>query len=120
MERYSRQLAQRYFEESGWTVMEMPAVHPFDLLCRRGDDRLDVEVKSTKGPGAAVLMTYGEVDHHREAPLSALFLVHSVQVRTNAEGQHEAFGESTGRTPMEPRRTRPPGDAVSLRRPDGH
>lgn len=82
MERYSRQLATQYFESQGWSVRPTSGSIPYDLVATRSEERLYIEVKSSRGPAEAVFLTYGEVDHAREAPASALFIVSDLTVAT--------------------------------------
>jgi hypothetical protein len=62
IERRAVELAKRYYRKRRWRVEEVRR-RPYDLLCRRGDQELRVEVKGTTGDGREVLVTAGEVKH---------------------------------------------------------
>ena len=58
---------------TGFKVRDVGATQPYDLDVKRGSEHLSVEVKGTTSPGAQVILTHGEVNHHRERfPSNAL------------------------------------------------
>jgi len=77
--------AKVYFLGEGWADPDDTSKHhPYDWMFRRGEDELRVEVKGTTGPGASVSVTAGEVEAAR-AHLSALFVLHSIQLERGAK-----------------------------------
>ncbi len=61
------------------------ATRPYDLCCTRGNETIFVEVKGTRGLGATVIVTRGEVEFARNAPVALLFIVSNVTV---TKGKH--------------------------------
>jgi hypothetical protein len=88
IERHAVEAATAYFEQDGWSVLDVGATQPFDLLCLRDDKELRVEVKGTSQAGESILLTRGEVKHATsyDAGVLALFILHGVRV-IQAEGQ---------------------------------
>jgi hypothetical protein len=81
LEDYSVGRATAHFEADGWSVEDVGAKKPYDLLLTRGDERLHVEVKGTTSQGAQVILTRAEVEKQREfAPHNALVVVHSIEL----------------------------------------
>ncbi|WP_203135980.1 MrcB family domain-containing protein [Microbacterium sp. JZ31] len=69
-------VATAHFEGAGWAVEDVGLTESYDLDCRRGEERLFVEVKGTTSPGASVILTRNEVALHREMhPSNALAVV---------------------------------------------
>lgn len=69
-------VATQHLTAAGWKVKDVGATESYDLDCRRGDERLYVEVKGTTSPGATVILTRNEVAFHREMhPNNALIVV---------------------------------------------
>jgi hypothetical protein len=63
-------------EGDDWVVDDVSTNHPFDLLARKGDAEMHVEVKGTTTLGEQVVLTRGEVKHHHTTTTtSALHLV---------------------------------------------
>lgn len=85
LELHGVRLATEHFEQQGWSVKDVGAKESFDLLLKRGDERLHVEVKATTSPGTQVVLTRAEVDRQRElAPHNALVVVHSITMDRGA------------------------------------
>ncbi|MFE1103808.1 protein NO VEIN domain-containing protein [Nocardiopsis alba] len=81
LEDHSVGRATAHFEADGWSVEDVGAKEPYDLLLTRGDERLHVEVKGTTSQGAQVILTRAEVEKQREfAPHNALVVVHSIEL----------------------------------------
>ncbi|MFD7369277.1 MrcB family domain-containing protein [Nocardiopsis alba] len=81
LEDHSVGRATAHFEAEGWSVEDVGAKEPYDLLLTRGDERLHVEVKGTTSEGAQVILTRAEVEKQREfAPHNALVVVHSIEL----------------------------------------
>jgi ribosomal protein S27AE len=57
------------YSSEGWSMEDTSSGNPYDFLATRGNERRFIEVKGTTGPGEAIVLTKGEVDHameHRE------------------------------------------------------
>lgn len=87
IEQYAMQKAMAYYEEQGWTVKDVSARYPYDLLCESESGKiLHVEVKGTTSDGSQIILTRNEVEHARNYyPGVALFVLAHIQV-----GQSEA------------------------------
>ncbi|WP_407951816.1 protein NO VEIN domain-containing protein [Plantactinospora veratri] len=86
VELHAENLAERYFEERGWTVERVGRLRlGFDLLCRHpAQGVLHVEVKGTQTRGEEVILTPNEVHHnldleHCDAD-HALYVVADIQL----------------------------------------
>ena len=77
-------VATDHLKGEGWTVKDVGATKPFDLLCQRtGAPDLMVEVKGTTSPGDSVVLTRGEVEAQAGFyPNNALALVTGVQLKS--------------------------------------
>lgn len=75
--------AMAYFGERGWAVDDVSSSRSYDLECTRQADVLHVEVKGTTSRGASILLTANEVEHARDFPHTALFVLHGIRVRGN-------------------------------------
>ena len=85
--------ATEWLQADGWEVTDRSINHPYDLFCKRGAEKLHVEVKGTTSDGAAVLLTPNEVEFARGAfPEMALLIVAGVQLSTDEAGKAEASG----------------------------
>ena len=79
IESYAMDLAVRHYSSLWPDVRDVSSVEPFDLLCRKGDRELRVEVKGTTSLGLSVLLTRNEVRHARENKgCVALFVVSNI------------------------------------------
>jgi hypothetical protein len=87
IERRSVSVASAFFTAQGWKVQDVGARESFDLLLKRGDERLHVEVKGTTSAGHDVILTRAEVEKQRKYyPANALAVVHSIHLdRTGDE-----------------------------------
>ncbi|WP_435238653.1 MrcB family domain-containing protein [Streptomyces sp. YPW6] len=87
IERRSVDVASEFFAAQGWKVQDVGARESFDLLLKRGDERLHVEVKGTTSAGHDVILTRAEVEKQRKYyPDNALVIVHSIHLdRTRDE-----------------------------------
>jgi hypothetical protein len=69
------------------------ANHPYDFECEGAPHHRFVEVKGTTGDGTEVFLTANEVEHARShAGLSALVVVHGIQVERSSDGGWVASG----------------------------
>jgi hypothetical protein len=92
IEEASMQAARTHFENEGFEVEDRSATSPYDLLCRRDEERLYVEVKGTTTDGESVHLTHGEVKHvRRHEGQVALFVVRNMKL-VETEGGLEARG----------------------------
>lgn len=81
IEEHAVKLATDYFEGQHYTVSNVGDQESFDLLAAKPGTQLSVEVKGTVSMGAQVVLTFNEVEHHRDAfPHNALVVVHSIQL----------------------------------------
>lgn len=81
LEDYAMAAARRHFESEGYVVEDHSKNHPYDLLCRGGNELLYVEVKGTQTSGEGVFLTSGEVEFaRRNKNQMALFVLHSIKV----------------------------------------
>lgn len=72
-------VATRHFEKDGYTVEDMSARRPYDLLCSKGAKELHVEVKGTMTDGDTIVLTRNEVRHAGDPDhLCVLFILHSI------------------------------------------
>jgi hypothetical protein len=71
-----------YFTADGWTVGDVSAHRPYDLVATKGDHRRHIEVKGTTGLlPKAVLLTANEVTAARDHPdCATLAIVHAIQL----------------------------------------
>jgi hypothetical protein len=81
IQKYAENRARQQFQKEGWRV-EPPSVTYYDLLCTKGSQEKDVEVKGTTTKGRCILVTAAEVEHARANPeRSVLFIVHSIHLK---------------------------------------
>lgn len=89
-------IARGHFEALEWKVKSVGANHSFDLICRRGDRVLHVEVKGTKGAGRDVSLYPWEVNHARGCKAElALFVVNKIDIRHDGEAVYASGGNFT-------------------------
>jgi hypothetical protein len=75
------ELAAAWYQGAGYEVEDTSAVRPFDLLCRRAEEAVHVEVKGTTGAGESVNLTCNEVNHARRPGVRTdLFVVGHIEV----------------------------------------
>ena len=85
-------LAREYLESAGWSdVVDVSSKQPFDYLCTKGGIPFSVEVKGTVSSGEKIILTQGEVNHHRKVyPNNALVVVSGITLE--GDGNDEAMG----------------------------
>jgi hypothetical protein len=94
VELHAMAAAQEYLEVRGYACTDTSASRPYDLVARRGNERLFVEVKGTTTAGEQVFLTKNEVAHARANPGScALFILHGITLRETAKGLVGCGGE---------------------------
>jgi len=87
VELHAMKAAKLHFEELGYTVDDVSARNPFDLVAARGSEILTIEVKGTTSAGERVILTKNEVSHARAHPGSCvLFVLESIKIRTTESG----------------------------------
>jgi hypothetical protein len=97
LEKYAMDAAKRYFASENYDVTDHSKGHPYDLVCRRGNEVLYIEVKGTRSSGEEIILTIGEVEFARtHKGQMALFIVHSILV----SGEGGAFVLSEGQENM--------------------
>jgi hypothetical protein len=87
IERHAVDIACRYFRAQKWDVADVGDAESYDLRCVRADEELHVEVKGTTTRGDAVILTRNEVQHAREFPHVALFIVTGIELTSDDEGK---------------------------------
>jgi len=81
IELHAMRLATESLEAEGYQVEDVSAFESHDLLCRRGDEVLHVEVKGTQSAGREVILTPSEVAFARRVgPHMALFVVSGIRL----------------------------------------
>jgi hypothetical protein len=80
------------FYSQAWDVQDVHGRESYDLLCRRGDEVMRVEVKGTTTAGVEVILTPNEVDHARRYPHTVLFILSGIALRKADDGTVEATG----------------------------
>ena len=87
-------LATAHFESLGALVKDMSANHSFDLEVTLDGELLTVEVKGTASDGAEVLLTRGEVNHHRTShPANALAVVANIRLEGRSDAPEAVGGD---------------------------
>ena len=77
IELYAVKRARNFYENDGYKVIEKGK--PYDLHCTKGDDVLHVEVKGSRGPLSALIVTKNEIADARNSQWkSDLFLVREI------------------------------------------
>ena len=73
--------AEEHYVALGWSVERVGAQKlGFDLLCKKADLELHVEVKGTTGKGLEVTLTPNEVGHCRTYPMMSLVVVSRIVI----------------------------------------
>ncbi|WP_437111029.1 MrcB family domain-containing protein [Streptomyces sp. enrichment culture] len=86
IERHSVAMATAFFKAQGWSVKDVGDRESFDLLLKRGEERLHAEVKGTTSAGHDVILTRAEVEKQRRYyPDNALVVVHSIALDRAAD-----------------------------------
>jgi hypothetical protein len=82
IEHHAMDAAKAHFRSLGYDVEDVSARRSYDLLCRKGQTELHVEVKGTTTNGNAIVLTNKEVRHASDPNNScALFLLHSIRLK---------------------------------------
>jgi hypothetical protein len=77
---------ERYVRLGAKKVKDTSASNPFDLQVELAERTLSVEVKETVGHGDEILLTRGEVEHHRKAPPdNALVVVSRIRLEAPSD-----------------------------------
>lgn len=86
------QLAKDHLESLQWRVRDVSATSPYDFVCKRGSEKLIVEVKGTTSTGEQIILTKNEVFAHLALhPNNALIVVHSIDLKSTS-GKPKAEG----------------------------
>lgn len=81
VELYSMKAAEAYFTDRGYEIEDVHRTRPYDLIARKGQEELTIEVKGTTTGAESVLLTRNEVSHARAFPsMAVLFIWHSIEV----------------------------------------
>lgn len=79
--------AKAYLESLGFVVEDTSAARPYDLLARRSDEEIFVEVKGTTTAGDEIILTFNEVEHARRHKTECmLFILADVEVADGPDG----------------------------------
>ncbi len=91
IEKHAVGLAKAYYKGQGFKVRELGK--PFDLLIKKGDITLTVEVKGTTSEGEKVVLTGNEVSHHEQAfPNNALVIVRDIVLHRHPKSPKASGG----------------------------
>lgn len=86
VEKHAMETVSAYLRLEGYSVEDVSAKQPVDLLAKRDGEVVYVEVKGTTGPPGSVLLTANEVELHRKRyPHNALIVVHSIQLERGGD-----------------------------------
>jgi hypothetical protein len=93
-----------HYSDRGYAVEDTSASEPYDLRCCQGGKEVRVEVKGSRGDGAEVLLTLGEVEHaRRHRARCALFVWGHIRVVYDGPRPHGVGGRLVAHlTPWEP------------------
>jgi hypothetical protein len=91
IELHAMEVATGHFSSERWTVTDVGATRPYDLLCEQPRRELHVEVKGTTGDGSRVELTRNEVEHALVTQ-SELALAVVSHVELNRESPPRASG----------------------------
>lgn len=96
VELHAMDLAKAYLKGLMGTEMKNTSANqPYDFECPNAPHHRFVEVKGTTGDGTEVFLTANEVEHARAwHEVSALVVVHGIQVERDPEGRWVATGGS--------------------------
>jgi len=102
VELHAQALVENHYVGLGFEVRDVSQRNPFDLLCKRGDEEIRVEVKGTTGSGEQVFLTRNEVAHAREHPaLVSLAIVSGISLARTSNGLSLSGGTLTVRHPWD-------------------
>ena len=93
VEHHAMETAKCYLEGHDFEVEDTSAVKPYDLVARKPDVEVFVEVKGTTTAGEQVVLTNNEVEHarvHRDQ--SMLFILYDIQVVDGPDGPAASGG----------------------------
>jgi hypothetical protein len=90
IENHAMEIAKGFYGDLGFLVEDTSARFPYDLVCRRDDEEIRVEVKGTQGGNKSVEVTRAEVNSARDKPTD-LFVVHGINAEKDS-GEAVAFG----------------------------
>jgi hypothetical protein len=101
IEDHSMAAAKKCFTTKGFIVEDVSKRRSYDLLCKRGDEIIHVEVKGTTTDGSLIVLTNNEVKHARNPDNSCvLFVLHSI----NLNGTKASGGKQVLVAPWSPHR----------------
>lgn len=76
----------KHFEQLQYSVDNVGATESYDLVATKDGTPIHVEVKGTTSFGQQVILTFNEVEHHRDVyPHNALAIVHSIVLDRSVE-----------------------------------
>ena len=94
VEKYAVDRAIKHFEDLNWIVDPSPQANkPYDLLCKRGEAIIYVEVKGTTTKGSEVTITNNEAKHAFANPdKSVLLVVADIELQPSSGRSVECTG----------------------------
>lgn len=93
IERRAIEIAREHYKSEGYETEEAAQPQPFELVCRKGQQTVYVEVKADAGDGQTVRLTREELEAAREAQFPVdLFVVGSIDVSPGDHGVTAAGG----------------------------
>jgi len=91
VEAHAMNMATLFYSQE-WAVEDVHGKESYDLVCRRGNEVKHVEVKGTTTDGAEVILTRKEVEHAKDYPSCALFVLNNIKVDRADDGTVTATG----------------------------
>lgn len=95
IELHAMEMAFNYLKEQGFTCVDTSSNQPFDILAKKGDKEIKVEVKGTTSDVCeSIMMTKNEVElHRREIGKTALIVVSSIRLNKTSTPPETSGGE---------------------------
>jgi hypothetical protein len=91
VEAHAMNAAAEFYCES-WDIEDVHGRNSYDLVCRRGDEEMRVEVKGTTTDGTEVILTPNEVEHARSYAHTVLFILSNISLERAEDGTVLASG----------------------------
>ena len=79
VEQHAMDIARAHYESDGWTVEDVSAHRPYDLVCQRDATEVHVEVKGLSGAPLRIHLTANEVEHAQFCPHVVLAVVSGIE-----------------------------------------
>lgn len=85
----------QYFEGKGFDCEDVSSYESYDILATKGDKKLKVEVKGTRGLGDKIILTRNEVDLAKKNE-TQLFVVSKIKYNSKKKKAEGGNGKSLG------------------------